>query len=62
MEPTTKNSIPVMTPWATMPKIAALIPVGVSVAMPSITKPMCPTELKAMSRLRSVCAMQHSAP
>ena len=36
--------MPVMTPWATMPNTAALIPVGVRVAMPSITKPMWPTE------------------
>ncbi len=60
--PTTKNSMPVMIPWAIMPKIAALMPVGVSVAMPSITKPMWPTELNAMRRLRSLCARQHSAP
>ena len=57
-----KNSIPVMTPWATMPKTAALTPIWVSVAMPSITNPMCPTELKAIIRLRSVWARQLRAP
>ena len=44
IEPTSKNSIPVMMPWATIPKIAALIPTSVSVAIPSITNPMWPTE------------------
>ena len=62
MEPATKNSIPVITPCATMPKIAALIPVGVSVEMPSITKPMCPTEENAIRRFMSVWARQHSEP
>ena len=36
-EPATKKSIPVMRPWATMPKMAALMPKSVSVEMPSIT-------------------------
>ena len=49
-----------MMPWATMPKIAALMPTEVSVAMPSITNPMCPTEEKAISRFRSFWARQHS--
>ncbi len=51
-----------MSPWATMPKMAALKPKGVSVAMPSMTKPMCDTDEKAMSRFMSVWARQHSAP
>ena len=38
--------MPVITPCATIPKIAAWIPIVVSVAMPSITNPMWPTELK----------------
>ena len=57
-----KKSMPVMRPWATMPKIAALMPKSVSVAMPSITKPMCATDENAMSRFMSRCARQHSAP
>ena len=57
-----KKSMPVMRPWATMPKIAALMPNVVSVAMPSITKPMCATDEKAISRFMSVCARQPSAP
>ena len=44
-----------------MPKIAALIPIVVRVAIPSITNPMWPTELNAMSRFRSFCARQASA-
>ena len=57
-----KKSMPVMRPWATMPKIAALMPNVVSVAMPSITKPMCATDENAISRFMSVCARQPSAP
>ena len=37
-----------------MPKIAALIPNVVSVAMPSITKPMCATDENAMRRFMSL--------
>ena len=54
--------MPVIRPWATMPNIAALMPSGVSVAMPSITKPMWATDEKAMSRFMSVWARQPSAP
>ena len=36
-----------------MPNTAALMPKSVIVAMPSITKPMCATELNAMSRFMS---------
>ena len=54
--------MPVMRPWATMPKTAALKPKSVSVAMPSITKPMWATDENAISRFMSVCARQHSAP
>ncbi len=54
--------MPVMTPWATMPKTAALTPIWVSVEMPSITKPMWPTDEKAIMRLRSVWARQFRAP
>ncbi len=61
-EPAMKKSMPVMRPWATMPKMAALMPIGVSVAMASITKPMWATDEKAISRLRSVWARQPSAP
>ena len=39
-----KNSMPVMRPWATMPKMAALMPKSVRVEMPSITNPMCATD------------------
>jgi hypothetical protein len=35
-EPARKNSMPVMRPWATMPKMAALRPKSVRVAIPSI--------------------------
>ena len=59
MEPATKNKMPVIRPWATMPKMAALMPKVVSVEMASITKPMCDTEEKAMSRFMSVWARQH---
>ena len=51
-----------MRPWATMPKMAALKPNGVSVAMPSITKPMWDTDENAISRFMSVWARQQSAP
>ena len=40
--PDQKNSMPVITPWATIPKIAAWMPIVVSVAIPSITNPMWP--------------------
>ena len=33
-----------MRPWAMLANSAPLTPVGVSVAMPSSTKPMWPTE------------------
>jgi hypothetical protein len=61
-EPAMKKSMPVMRPWATIPMTAALRPNGVSVAMPSMTKPMCDTDENAMSRFMSVCARQQSAP
>ena len=61
-EPAQKKSIPVMRPWATIPKMAALRPMSVSVAMPNITKPMWATDEKAMSRFMSVWARQQSAP
>ena len=54
--------MPVISPWATMPKIAASIPSVVSVEMPSITKPMWATDENAISRFMSVCAKQPSAP
>ena len=57
-----KNSIPVIRPWATMPNRAALMPNSVSVAMPSMTKPMWATDENAMRRFMSVWARQHSAP
>ena len=62
IEPAMKKSMPVMRPWATMPKMAALMPKSVSVAMPSITKPMWATDEKAMSRFMSVWARQPRAP
>ena len=61
-EPARKKSMPVMRPWATMPMIAALMPKSVSVAIPSITKPMWATDEKAMSRFTSVWARQPRAP
>ena len=51
-----------MMPCATLPISAASKPVAVSVAMPSRTKPMCPTLEYAMSRLSSVCARQTRPP
>ncbi len=54
--------MPVMTPWATMPNTAALMPTVVRVAIPSITKPMWPTEEYAISRLMSRWARQQSDP
>ena len=53
--------MPVITPCATMPKIAAWMPIVVSVAMPSITKPMWPTDENAIRRFRSFCARHASA-
>jgi hypothetical protein len=46
----------VITPWATIPKIAAWMPIVVSVAIPSITNPMWPTDEKAIRRFRSFWA------
>ena len=57
-----KNSMPVMSPCATMPKIAALMPNDVSVEIASITKPMCATDENAIRRFMSFCARQPSAP
>ena len=51
-----------ITPWATMPTMAALMPTSVKVEMPSITKPMWPTEEKAIRRFMSVWARQASDP
>ena len=51
-----------MRPWATIPKMAALMPKLVSVEMPSITNPMWATDEKAMSRFMSFWARQPSAP
>ena len=54
--------MPVMSPCATIPKTAALMPKSVSVAMPSITNPMCAIEENAIKRFISRCARQPSAP
>ena len=54
--------MPVMTPWAMLPNSAAWMPASFIAAMPSITKPMWPTDENAMSRLTSVWARQHSEP
>ena len=54
--------MPVMSPCATMPKIAALMPNDVIVEIASMTKPMCATDENAMRRFMSVCARQPSAP
>jgi hypothetical protein len=62
MDPARKKSMPVMRPWATMPKTAALMPKVVSVEMPSITKPMWATDEKAMRRFMSRWARQQSEP
>ena len=61
-EPARKKSMPVIRPWATMPNTAALRPKLVSVAIPSMTKPMCETDENAINRFMSVCARQQSAP
>ncbi len=61
-EPATKKSMPVMSPWATMPNTAALSPKSVRVAMPNMTKPMWATDEKAMRRFMSVWARHPSAP
>ena len=61
-EPARKKSIPVMIPWATIPKMAALIPKSVNVAIPSITKPMWATDENAIRRFMSVWAKHPSAP
>ena len=57
-----KNSMPVMRPWATMPKMAALMPKSVRVEMPSITNPMCATDENAIRRFMSLWARQPRAP
>ncbi len=49
-------------PWATIPMIEALMPMSVSVEMPSITKPMWPTEENAIRRFMSVWARHASEP
>ena len=54
--------MPVIRPWATIPNMAALMPKSVSVAMPSITKPMSATDENAIRRFMSVCARQQTAP
>ena len=54
--------MPVIRPWATMPNTAALMPKLVSVAMPSITKPMWAIDEKAISRFMSRWARQPRAP
>ena len=51
-----------MRPWAIMPMIAALMPMSVRVAIPSMTKPMWPTDEYAMRRFMSVWARQASDP
>ena len=62
IDPARKKSNPVITPCAIIPIIAALIPMGVNVAIPSITKPMCPTEENAINLFRSVCARHAKDP
>ena len=57
-----KNNKPVITPCATIPIIAALIPIGVKDAIPSITKPIWPTDEKAIRRFKSVWAKQANDP
>jgi hypothetical protein len=54
--------MPVMRPWATMPIMAALMPKLVSVAMPSMVKPMWDTDENAINRFMSVWARQAKAP
>ena len=61
-DPARKNSMPVIRPWATMPKTAALMPKLVRVAMPSMTKPMWATDEKAISRFMSRWARHAKAP
>ena len=51
-----------MTPCAMLPMTAAWKPMLVSVAMPSRTNPMCPTDEYAMRRFRSVWARQTRPP
>ena len=57
-----KNSMPVMRPWATIPNTAALMPKSVRVATPSMMKPMCATDEKAMRRFMSFWARHPRAP
>ncbi len=51
-----------MMPWATIWKTEPLIPCSVSVAMPSITMPMCETDEYATTYLRSFCDIAENAP
>ena len=51
-----------MTPWAMLPMSAAWSPVSVPEARPRTTKPMCATDEKAMSRLRSRSTRQMRPP
>ncbi len=49
-------------PCASIMYIAPLLPSGVRLARPSVTKPMWLTDEYATSFLKSVCAMATSAP
>ena len=51
-----------MMPCATIWKTAPFSPCSVSVAMPSMTMPMCDTDEYATTYFRSVCAIALSAP
>ena len=62
IEPDMKKSNPVIIPWATIPIIAAFIPIEVNDEIPSITNPICPTEEKAINLFKSVCAKQANEP
>ena len=51
-----------MTPWANIWNTEPLSPASVNVAAPSMTIPMCETDEYAITYLRSVCAIEESAP
>jgi hypothetical protein len=60
--PTRAKNSPVITPWANIWNTEPFSPASVSVAAPSMTRPMWETDEYAMTYLRSPCAMAESAP
>ncbi len=60
--PTTAKKRAVITPCENICSPAPVSPSRLSVAKPSITSPMCETDEKPMTYLKSVCTMAMKAP